>query len=511
MEVKISTQLSIATIIFLSVAIFGALFVVNTSRAFDKLNIESQAHDEIIIALTDFRAASRQIIIETYQSLYLSEGKERLTFQTAIIAANDRLVKLLEVEKTYQLKNHLESELQLEFLKKNLDELVNKLTTIMDDNLARRFQQSKDEMLVLNEDYFKKTYLSEIVKISSAANKKNKDIQNRLNFAAERLADITTIGLIIVFLLSASVFIPLSFSLKRKVNRLMGYLNEFDFDNNRFPSIPQDGKDEFSHIGVRFNQLFTNLKLSKSQIDKQQRELMISSRMASLGEMSAGIAHEINNPLAVIVGNIHLLHKYIDSPEKLTAKVELLDRSCNRIIKIVNGLKKFSRSGLQTSYERKSLACILKESLILTEGKSKRHMTSVFFESVQDIFIDCDEIEIEQVLVNLINNSIDAVKDNEERWVRIYITVEEGLGVLRVIDSGYGIPDNIQEKIFDPFFTTKSVGQGTGLGLSITKGILEAHKATIAIVKDHPNTCFEIKFHKIENAAFEDNENSNAS
>ena len=99
--------------------------------------------------------------------------------------------------------------------------------------------------------------------------------------------------------------------------------------------------------------------------------------------------------------------------------------------------------------------------------------------------------------MNLINNSIDAVKETPEKWIKVEIYDESQTVVLRIIDSGSGIPENLRAKLFDPFFTTKPVGKGTGLGLSITKGILDEHKATIAVVDDVPNTCFEIKFPKI--------------
>ena len=116
----------------------------------------------------------------------------------------------------------------------------------------------------------------------------------------------------------------------------------------------------------------------------------------------------------------------------------------------------------------------------------------------------CNEIEIEQVLVNLVNNGIDAVETKEERWIKIEIQESENEIILRVQDSGPGIPSAVAEKLFQPFFTTKPVGEGTGLGLSIIKGILDEHKAKIQLLKDHPNTCFQITFNKpkeVSNAA----------
>jgi PAS domain S-box-containing protein len=233
-----------------------------------------------------------------------------------------------------------------------------------------------------------------------------------------------------------------------------------------------------------------------SRIKAAEEKLLQSSRLASLGEMSAGIAHEINNPLAIIEGAVALLSKFLNQPEKLKSNIEVIQKSCQRISKIINGLKKFSRSGEQTEYSNHSLCSIIREGVILIDHKAKRESTpiTVDCQSLSEIY--CNEVEIEQVVVNLISNAIDAVKNGPDRWVKISVFDEKGTVVLRVEDSGKGLPQGIADKLFDPFFTTKKVGEGTGLGLSITKGILESHQATIELLNHHPNTCFEVRFKK---------------
>ena len=163
-------------------------------------------------------------------------------------------------------------------------------------------------------------------------------------------------------------------------------------------------------------------------------------------------------------------------------------------------LKKFSRSSTGSNYTNNILSEIISESLVLTEIKSKLHSTPITCDIKSKSIIYCDQVEIEQVLINLINNSIDAVKNKDEKWVKIELRDEEQLVILRVIDSGTGITETIRNKLFDPFFTTKTVGEGTGLGLSITKGILDQHMATISVLDNHPNTCFEIHFQKVQDA-----------
>ncbi len=258
----------------------------------------------------------------------------------------------------------------------------------------------------------------------------------------------------------------------------------------------------WSIVFLRLRSINRDLVDLSSTLESRIREnamlLVRQAKLASLGEMSARIAHEINNPLAIISGSVGLLSKFADNPEKFSAKIESIQNSCIRISKIVQGLKKFSRSGDQVTLGSHSLCETVKEAIALTESKAKRYNTTVAYECKSDAPILCNEIEIEQVIVNLINNGIDAVERLQEKWVKITVFEEDSSVVLRVVDSGLGIPAEIRDRIFDPFFTTKPVGNGTGLGLSITKGILDEHGASISIVPDSPNTCFEIRFSKIE-------------
>ncbi len=237
---------------------------------------------------------------------------------------------------------------------------------------------------------------------------------------------------------------------------------------------------------------------SEELIKEERAKALQNAKLASLGEMSAGIAHEINNPLAIISGATWILPKVIDDPLKVESTLKSIEKATERIAKIVGALKKFSRSEEKSKHDVYSLSSIIKESMVLTSGKSSRSLTGVDFSASSEGLILCDEIEIEQVLINLINNGIDAIKDLKEKWIKISLFEEEKFVVIRVKDSGFGISENIQKKLFQPFFTTKIIGEGTGLGLSIVKGILDEHKATIEVLANQENTCFEIKFPKAE-------------
>lgn len=260
-----------------------------------------------------------------------------------------------------------------------------------------------------------------------------------------------------------------------------------------------DSKNElYGFMGIA-KDISHQVELEKSLALERTKSAQ-NAKLASLGEMAAGIAHEINNPLAIISGNILLLPKVKSDEEKFSAKLESLRKASDRIEKIVKGLKKFSRSSPNTELKNEILNEIVNEALVLTEAKAKRHSTPISVYLSPNLEILCDQVEIEQVLINLINNGIDAIKNSNERWLEIKGFEENNHVVLQIIDSGHGISEEVEKKLFEPFYTTKAVGEGTGLGLSIAKGILDNHKASFALNRNFTNTCFEIRFNNSKNS-----------
>ncbi len=266
-----------------------------------------------------------------------------------------------------------------------------------------------------------------------------------------------------------------------------------NFHTFKFPVFNSNGS-LISITGMSFD--VTDHVRAQKKLEIEKAKFLHSAKLASLGEMAAGIAHEINNPLAVIVGASALLTKSRIDEEKHRARVELINKSASRISKIVSGLKKFSRSSEKSNYKSENLLQIISEVLILVEPKAKTLSTPIFLEIPSELELFCDQVEMEQVFINLISNSLDAIKDLEDRWVKVVAFDEGEYLKIQVIDSGGGIEPHIMDKLFEPFFTSKPVGEGTGLGLSISKGILESHRAKIEIDGTHRNTCFEIRFPK---------------
>lgn len=240
-------------------------------------------------------------------------------------------------------------------------------------------------------------------------------------------------------------------------------------------------------------------------IEMQRAQMISSSRMMSLGEMAGGIAHEINNPLAVIKGKIEQVRrKYLAGDlevEKLLLQFEKMEESVERISKIVSGLRTFSRESSDESMTPTPVQKIIDDTVELCMEKFKNHGIDLKIPANIQADLECRSSQISQILMNLLNNSLDSIESLHEKWIHIDIqeTAEE-ISFL-VTDSGHGIPLAIADKIMQPFFTTKDIGKGMGLGLSISQGIASAHQGKLIYDQHHPNTRFIITLPKRQNAA----------
>ncbi len=266
------------------------------------------------------------------------------------------------------------------------------------------------------------------------------------------------------------------------------------FSMNVTPLLDSGSGVVVSHTNI------SDRKKAEAALRESELKLIHASRLAALGEMSAGVAHEINNPIGIIAGNIPLLVRFKNDEIKFQAKIDSTKKAALRVEKIVSSLKKFSRTSEMVEYKPVPLRAIILESLLVTGAKSRNQNVLVTSEIEDSLEVFCNEVEIEQVLINLISNGIDAVKDKSEKWVKIKAFKDNAQVVFRVYDSGAGVPTEVEQKLFQPFFTTKVVGEGTGLGLSICKGILEQHGASITLNRSFSDSCFEVRFSKcVEN------------
>lgn len=234
----------------------------------------------------------------------------------------------------------------------------------------------------------------------------------------------------------------------------------------------------------------------------REAQIEAACKMASLGEITAGIAHEINNPLTIIAGKSELLHNMIKKQnidyEKAAQHLLIIQNMNIRISKIVKGLRSFSRNEEDEPYQRVNLFQIMADTIDLCHSKFLKNNIKFMYsdfsqELFKEVYINCHPTQISQVLINILSNAADAIANFETRWIEIKTEFENEYVFLRIIDSGKGIPKDIQHKLFNPFFTTKEAGKGTGLGLSISRNIITNHQGELYIDNDYPNTCFVIK------------------
>lgn len=246
----------------------------------------------------------------------------------------------------------------------------------------------------------------------------------------------------------------------------------------------------------------TDRKEYEAQLETTKAKSIASAKLASLGEMAGGVAHEINNPLAIISMNAAQLNELLDDPEvtkeELKMFVEKIQKTTTRIDRIVKGLKSFARGGELDPFISTSVKSIVENTLELCSEKLKKHSVELRLKNIVDVSIECRESQIGQVLLNLISNGVDAIDKLSDKWIEIELKDLDGYVVVDVTDSGHGIPEEVAEKIMQPFFTTKDVGKGTGLGLSISKGIIESHKGRFRLDRKSPNTKFSILLPKLQ-------------
>lgn len=243
-----------------------------------------------------------------------------------------------------------------------------------------------------------------------------------------------------------------------------------------------------------------NYLISLEQVEDQRKQAMQSAKLSSLGEMASGIAHEINNPLTIISISAKILMKQRteSSDEKLIEGLEKIIKTSDRIAKIVKGLRTFSRDSYADSFVPTKVSKIVESTLDLCQEKIKGRGVFLKVNIDEDFEVNCSEIQIAQVLMNLLNNSLDAIENDEDRWIKVDVSQAQKNVRITVSDSGKKIPTHIADKIMNPFFTTKEIGKGTGLGLSISKGIIDHHQGKFYLDRNHPLNTFVIELSQTE-------------
>ena len=257
---------------------------------------------------------------------------------------------------------------------------------------------------------------------------------------------------------------------------------------------------KINEINPRIEFAIRNIELNEL-VQKQKLSLISTSKMATLGEMAAGLAHEINNPLAIIQGNAELLKDTVKSDRIYGEDYgEICDRitvATTRVAKIIKGLRFFARNGDNDPLTVCNITTILEDTLSLCRERFKSRGIQLRMLDIEpELQLECRATQISQVLLNLLNNSFDTIQNHPSPWIEISVRDLGSSLEIRITDSGPGIPAEVAERIMQPFFTTKGVQKGMGMGLSVATGIAKAHQGVLFLDQTSKNTSFVLRLSK---------------
>jgi PAS domain S-box-containing protein len=259
-------------------------------------------------------------------------------------------------------------------------------------------------------------------------------------------------------------------------SRKMGQLNTVTglrADGEEFPI-----EAAISHVTVEGNKFLTVILRDTTERTRLEEQLRRTERVAELGTLASGMAHEIGTPMNVILGRAeYLLDRVKDEPVK--KGLQTIVAQVERITRVMNQLLSFARRKPPQPGPL-ALKEVIENSLEMFRERLSNHQVHVYTQMDPDCpNAQADSDQMNQVLINLVMNAVHAMPEGGS--LRIELVQEQEMVKLTVSDTGHGIPKEVINKVFDPFFTTKEFGKGTGLGLTVVKGIIEEHHGTIAV------------------------------
>ncbi len=240
------------------------------------------------------------------------------------------------------------------------------------------------------------------------------------------------------------------------------------------------------HIMGDLRETTAEIQRREQELRDKQEQLVQAGKLATLGELTTGVAHELNNPLnniGLFVGNaIDLVGLGVADKERIVRELRNAMQQIGKAAEIISHLRTFGRAA-PVSRERVSMNQVLERALSLMQEQLRLREIEVRLSlSPEDPAVIGNAIQLEQVCINLLTNARDAMAASPSKLITVSCHAGEGVVDLAFADTGPGIPEGLEQRIFDPFFTTKEVGSGTGLGLSITYGIIKEHQGTISVL-----------------------------
>src|SRR6266852_1188043 len=248
----------------------------------------------------------------------------------------------------------------------------------------------------------------------------------------------------------------------------------------------ENGRKAMIHMMGDLKDTSAQVQRREQELRDKQEQLVQAAKLATLGELTTGVAHELNNPLnniGLFVGNaIDQIQMNRAGPQELLRELHGAMQQVRKATEIISHLRTFGRAA-PTSRERLFIYEVVQRALSLLQEQLRDRQIEVQLDLASESpVVVGNSIQLEQVFINVLANARDALTESRQRQIAISGRSNSQMVELNFQDSGPGIPPGLEKRIFDPFFTTKEVGKGTGLGLSIAYGIIKDHLGTIAVL-----------------------------
>lgn len=241
------------------------------------------------------------------------------------------------------------------------------------------------------------------------------------------------------------------------------------------------------------------IKAQQETLIQQTAKLVHSSKITGLGEMAAGLSHEINNSLMVILGSTEQINRSIkrDFPQHTTLddRVQKTKLAIMKIKSVIDGLRLFSLENEKVPKDRTKLEDVIERALTFSHALLRAHEIRITIGQIPQVELMAHPLQLAQVLFNLIKNADDVLRDSsfQDKWIHIDFKIEHEMVFISVANGGEKISEAAISRLFQPFFTTKDIGQGTGLSLSISKGIILDHRGDLSLDASQSSTTFVLK------------------
>jgi two-component system NtrC family sensor kinase len=267
-------------------------------------------------------------------------------------------------------------------------------------------------------------------------------------------------------------------SVVRPIDELVAAADRFDLTSDPSPVRPRGGP-ELERLAERFNRMMKRLRSAFEEQEQAKQKAMTTERLAALGSLVAGVAHEVNNPLAGLKNCVHALRLGDTDATTRAEYLDLMDEGLDRIRDVVRRLLEFGRPRPLEAV--RIFPCRLADDVTRLVGSVLRRrridLATACDPDVEGVTVSADPRQMGQALLNLVLNAAYVTPDGGRITVRL--RRRAGRVGIAVIDAGPGIPEGIRDRIVDPFFSTKPEGEGTGLGLSVTRAIVDSHRGDL--------------------------------